>query len=264
MRTPDVEGSHGGEDLFRGFFTGFEDATDLSEASSLFDEAQRILSRALALHQEGFSKSLVELSRCEADLQRLTEERNFLKLLNGQKEEEIKDLRAKLAMAHKEQTELIEQVQQKAERIEQLLEEGNMMKAKTLGWKQNMDRLASEEEAAQDQLLAAESQLQDVKEKSSAQAKKIEDLEARLATELVKAKSEAKNVKADEEAIVAETLEEIHARGYDLTDEIRKAKELEDDAKAFSSSDGDDDDKSKRGSESGEDPGEEEATFENS
>lgn len=43
MRTPDVEGAHRREDLFRGYSTGFEDATDLSEASSLFDAAQQVL-----------------------------------------------------------------------------------------------------------------------------------------------------------------------------------------------------------------------------
>ncbi|XP_019257949.1 PREDICTED: myosin-14-like [Nicotiana attenuata] len=237
MRTPDVEGAHGGRTPSMG---------TLPESKM-----------ALALHQEAFSKSRVELSQCEVDLQRLTEERNALKLLNRQKEEEIKDLRAELATTHK--------VHQKAERIEQLREEGNMMKAETLGWKQNMDRLASEKEVARAQLSSAVSQLQDIQEKNSAQAKKIEELEARLATELAKAKSEAEKAKADAEAIVAvyrsdtkasqvqaresteaaqtralwiaefakcqsrrETLEEIHARGYDLTDEIRKAKELED------------------------------------
>ncbi|XP_019238874.1 PREDICTED: cingulin-like [Nicotiana attenuata] len=242
LRTPDVEGAHEGEDLFRGCFTGVEDATALSEA--------------LTLHREAFSKSRADLSRCEADLQKLTKERNALKLLSGQKEEKIKDLRAELATVHKEQTDLIEQVQQKSEKIEQLRKEVNMMRAETLGWKQNMERLASEKDAARAQLSLAESQLQGIKEERSAQAKKIEELEARLAAEHAKVKSEAEKVKADAEAAQnrafwiaeltkcqyrRETLEEIHARGFDLTDDSRKAKELEDDAKALASSDDDDD-----------------------
>ncbi|XP_070045692.1 uncharacterized protein [Nicotiana tomentosiformis] len=201
-RTPEVDGAHGGEYPFRGYFIGVEDATDLSEASSIFDEAQQALDRALALHHEAFSKSRAELSRCEADLLGLMEERNGLKLLSGKKEEEIKDLRAELAKAHQDQTDLFEQVmkilkahgldsgmvanisisqmQQKVERIDQFREEVNMMKAETLG----------------------------------------------------------------------ETLEEIHARGFDLTDEIIKAREHETDGGASTSSD---DDGSKSGSENGED-----------
>ncbi|XP_070010559.1 uncharacterized protein [Nicotiana sylvestris] len=131
----------------------------------------------------------------------------------------------------------ISQVQQKSERIEQFREEDNMMKVETLGWKQNMDHLASEKEVAGAQLSSSESQLQGMKEKSSAQIAELAKYQSRR-----------------------ETLEEIHARGFNLTNEIRKAKELEDDAKALSSFDDDDDD---AGSNSGEDPKGEEAAPEN-
>ncbi|XP_070049444.1 uncharacterized protein [Nicotiana tomentosiformis] len=174
------------------------------------------------------------------------------------------------------------------------------MEADTLGWKESMDRFASEKEAARAQLSLVESQLRGMKDKSTTQAKKIEELEARLASELAKAKSEAEKAKAEAEAIVAvyradakvaqvqareatktaqtrahwiveiamkekstsqekkieelearETLEEIHARGFDLTDEIIKAREHEDDdAGALASSD---DDGNKSGSKNGED-----------
>ncbi|XP_070047450.1 uncharacterized protein [Nicotiana tomentosiformis] len=161
--------------------------------------------QASALHREAFSRSRAELSRYEADLRGLTEERNALKLLCGQKEEEIKDFRADLAKAHQDQTDLIEQVmkilkshgldsgmaanisvsqlQQKAERIEQLCDEVEMMKVETLG--------------------VERSQLRGMKEKNSILAKKIEELEARLAFELAKAKSEAEKPKDEAEAIVA-------------------------------------------------------------
>ncbi|XP_070042142.1 uncharacterized protein [Nicotiana tomentosiformis] len=123
-----------------------------------------------------------------------------------------------------------------------------------------------------------------MKEKSSAQARKIEELEARLASEFAK----AKKAKADADAIMAvyradieaaqvqvreavetaqtrvhwvaeltkcqsrrETLEDIHARGFDLTEEILKAKELESDAVDLASDDDGDDIES--GSESEED-----------
>ncbi|XP_070017431.1 binder of USO1 and GRH1 protein 1-like [Nicotiana sylvestris] len=113
-----------------------EQSADVFEGAG--SEALRIKENApsglaLTLHRNTFSKSRAELSQCEANLQRLTEERNCLKLLSGQKEEEIKDLRAEL-------------VQQKAEKIEQLRDKAITKEAETLGWKQNIDRLASEKE----------------------------------------------------------------------------------------------------------------------
>ncbi|XP_070025293.1 uncharacterized protein [Nicotiana sylvestris] len=186
---------------FHGCFTGVEDASDLGDASSIFDEAHRLPSQALTLHREAFSKSRSELSWYEADLKRLTEERDALRLLSGQKEEQIKVLRAELAITHKEHTDLIDQVQKKAEMIEQLRKVANMMRAETLGWKQNMDRLASEKETARTQLSSAECQLQSMKEESSGQAKKMEELEARLVTELDKAKSKVETAKVNAEAI---------------------------------------------------------------
>ncbi|XP_070036861.1 uncharacterized protein [Nicotiana tomentosiformis] len=219
LKTLSIEGAHGREDPFRDYFTGVKDATGLSDlevlrkdsgmASILFNEVQQALNRASALHREAFSQSRAELSRYEADLRGLTEERNALRLLCGQKKEETKDLRAELAKAHQDQTDLIEQLQQKVERIEQLREEVDMMKAETLGWKEGMDLFAVEKENALSQL---------------------------------------------------ETLEEIHARVFDLTDEIIKAREREADAGALASSDDDDDAESKSGSESGEDLDGEEAS----
>nr|XP_016454813.1 PREDICTED: fibrinogen- and Ig-binding protein-like [Nicotiana tabacum] len=191
----------------------------------------------------------------------------------GKKREEIKVLRAELATTHKEQTDLIEQVQQKAEKIEQLREEAKM----------------KEKEAARTQLSSAECQLQSMKEENSARTKKIEELEARFVAELAKATIEAEKAKADAEEVVVvyradaetayarakeisdaaqvrafciaehakcqswtETLEEIHARGFDLAIEIESAKELEIEAKALLSSD-DDDSGSVSGFEGGED-----------
>lgn len=66
--------------------------------------------QAMVLHREASSKSQAELSRCEAELKKLVEERDGLKLLYSQKEEEIMTLRAELTRAHRDQTELIERV----------------------------------------------------------------------------------------------------------------------------------------------------------
>ncbi|XP_070054653.1 rRNA-processing protein EFG1-like [Nicotiana tomentosiformis] len=157
-----------------------------------------------------------------------------------------------------------------------------------------MDCLATERETALAQFSSTESQLQILKEKSLAQAREKEDLEARLASEL----AEAEKIKANADAMVAiyradaeaaqfheievvdtarirahwiaefvkyqtrrETLEEIHARGFDLSEEIKKARELKVEAGALASddddnndNDDDDDDGSKNGSQSREEP----------
>ncbi|XP_070050323.1 uncharacterized protein [Nicotiana tomentosiformis] len=189
--------------------------------------------------------------------------------------------------------------------IGKLYEEVDVIQAESLKWKDGMDLFAAEKEAARAQLSSVENQLQSMKEKSSVQVRRIEELEARLASELAKAEYDAKKAKADADAFVAvyranakaaqiqareatetantrahwvaelakcrsrrDTLEEIHARGFDLTEEIKRAKELEADAEALASDDADDDDDdddgSKSGSESREEPdGEETAPGDN-
>ncbi|XP_070036865.1 uncharacterized protein [Nicotiana tomentosiformis] len=124
-----------------------------------------------------------------------------------------------------------------------------------------------------------------MKEKSLVQGRRLEDLEARLASELDKAESNAEKEKADADALVAiyradaeaaqvqcrsrrETLEKIHARGFNLAEEIIRAKELEADAEALDfdddDDDNDDDDGSKSGSKNGGEPdGEETAPGDN-
>ncbi|XP_070051574.1 histone chaperone asf1-like [Nicotiana tomentosiformis] len=136
--------------------------------------------------------------------------------------------------------------------IGKLREEVDVIKAESLKWKEGMDRFAVEKEVARAELSSTENQLQSMKEKSSVQGRRIEEVEARLASELAKAESDAKK--------------DIHARGFDLTEEIKRAKELEADTEALASDDDDDDDNgdddgSKRGSESGEDPDGEETAL---
>ncbi|XP_070048732.1 uncharacterized protein [Nicotiana tomentosiformis] len=235
LGTLEVDGSHEGEDPFRDLFTGIEDVAGPSDASGLFHEAATV-------HREACSRSRAELRRYKADLRRVTEEKNALKLLFGQRGEEIKDLRAELSKAHQDQTDLTEQ--QKLEVVGKLRKEVDVIKAESLEWKEGMDHLATEKDAAQAQLLSAEGQLQGLKEKSSVQVRNIEELEAQYQSR-------------------RETLEEIHARGFDLTEEIKKAKELEADAGALASDnddDNDDDDGRKSGSESGEEPDGEETS----
>ncbi|XP_070044887.1 uncharacterized protein [Nicotiana tomentosiformis] len=258
---------HDGRDPFRDLFTGVEDATGTSDASDLFYGVQQALNQAATVHREACSQSRTELHRNDADLQRVTEERNSLKLLLGKMGEEIKDIRAELSKANQDQADLSEQPQQKIEMIGKLREEVDVIKAESLKWKEGMDCFAAQKEAARDQLSSTKNQLQSMKEKGSVQARRIKELEARLASGLAKAEYDAKKAKADADTLVAiyqddaeatqvqareaaktadtrahwvvelakclfwrETPEEIHARGFDLAEDIKMAKELEADA----------------------------------
>ncbi|XP_070047462.1 vicilin-like seed storage protein At2g18540 [Nicotiana tomentosiformis] len=199
------------------------------ESSGVEDASCRDEQPATTLHRESSSKYRAELARCEADIKKLMEERDALKLLYVQKEEEIMSIRAELTRAHQDQTELIEQVQQKAELVEQLREEAKMKEAETLGWKQNVDRLASEKD---------EGHIRGRVEAANTRAKEISDAaEVRLSRVAEHARRQSRR----------ETLEEVHARGFDLTVDIESAKVLEDEAEALLS----DDEDSVSGSENG-------------
>ncbi|XP_070049843.1 uncharacterized protein [Nicotiana tomentosiformis] len=210
-----------------------EDEEEEDDRSLLVDRVKKTIDAlmvagsmvAVTVHREVCYQSRAELCRYEADLRRVTEERNTVRLLFRQREEEIKDLRAELAKAYQDQTDLTEQVmiilkthglasrmvanfsisqlQQKLEVIGKLRKEVDIIRAETLGWKDGMDRLAAEKETARAQLSSVENHLQDMKEKSSIQERKIEDLEVRLASELAKAKSNIEKAKANADAFVA-------------------------------------------------------------
>ncbi|XP_070030690.1 uncharacterized protein [Nicotiana sylvestris] len=169
------------------------------------------------------------------------------------------------------------QFQQKRELVEQLREELKMKEADTLGWRQGMDSLASGKETLREQLASLERQLRSMKDESVARSLKIEELKAKSAAELAKAKSddeaiissyradaEAANARAKEISFAAEvklssaldharrqsrreTLEEVHVRDFDLSADIERAKTLEEEATALRS----DEDDSVSGSESG-------------
>nr|XP_016510398.1 PREDICTED: uncharacterized protein LOC107827723 [Nicotiana tabacum] len=160
--------------------------------------------KAITLHRHAFSKSRAELTRCEAEIKKLVEERDNLKLLYVQKEEEIRGLRSDFTKAQSEQIELIEQAQLKGELVEHLREVLKVKEAETLGWKQHMDRLASEKDMLRSQLTLIERQLQNVKGESLAHSRKIEELEAKSVAELAKAKFEVEafvaSYRADTEA----------------------------------------------------------------
>ncbi|XP_070045757.1 uncharacterized protein [Nicotiana tomentosiformis] len=263
------------------------DVAGAGDESDLFHGLGQALNQAAAIHREQCSRSHNELHRYVADLKHATDERNSLKLSLRQREEEIKDLRAELAKAYRDQSDLSEQGSC-ARRID-------VIRIESLRWKEGMDRFAVEKETARAQLSSYETQLQTMKEKGLVQARIIKELEARLASVLAKAESDAETAKTYADALVVvyradaeaaqvqarkaaesangrahwaaelakyrsrrETLEEIHARDFDLTEEIKRAKELEADAEALVSDDYNDNDGSKSRSENGGEPDKEE------
>nr|XP_033515631.1 protein maph-9-like [Nicotiana tomentosiformis] len=223
-----------------------------------FPEDARVLSApvgASVLHHETFLRYRDELKQLKAKVRELTEKRDAFKLLSEEIEWEVKNLRAKLEVARKEHADLVEQVQQKPDRIDKLRAEMDIVKAETDEWRGRMDRLASEKE------------LRAAKERAEVQIKKVEELQSRLgsavsdreslAKELRTAKSEVIVVKAEADEMVAqykahaeaaqdlvktivehikwqsrrEALEEVHFRGFDLSAEIKNAKVLEAEAR---------------------------------
>ncbi|XP_070040414.1 uncharacterized protein [Nicotiana tomentosiformis] len=248
-----------GEDPFRDLFTGIKDVAGAGDELDFFHGLRQALNQAAIVHREQCSHSQNKLHRYAADLNRATDERNSLRLSLWQREKEIKDLRAELAKAYRDQNDLSQQ--QKIEMIGKLLEEVDVIRMESLQWKEGMDRFAAEKETARAQLSSSEAQLQKMKEKGLVQARRIEELEARFSSVFAKAESDAEKAKADADALVAiyradaeaaqvqarevvesadgrahwvaelakyrsrrETLEEIHALGFDLSEEIKKGK----------------------------------------
>ncbi|XP_070018250.1 uncharacterized protein [Nicotiana sylvestris] len=149
--------THEGNDIFHECFVGVEDVSDLDPLM------------ATKLYWEVFKKSQAELSRCEADLKKLIEEIEALKRLYVQKEEELRNLQAELALDHKKG-----------------------------------DELDKKKETLLDQLALVKCELRNSKGENLARSQKIDELEAKSAADLAKAKSEAEafvaSYRADTEA----------------------------------------------------------------
>ncbi|XP_070020302.1 uncharacterized protein [Nicotiana sylvestris] len=199
--------------------------------------------------EEAIVKFRAELSQCEAELRKASGEEKVLRLLCSQKEEELKDLQTELAKAQKNEVEIDEhvtmiltqygllgltlesnnsmsQLQQELEMIWQLRGEVNQVKTDCHQWKENMDRLATDNEVVTSQLASSESQLRGIKVKSLAQAKKIEELEADLA----KAGAEAAQAKAEVEKMKATTNKtiDVYLRDAEAVQaELREASDRE-------------------------------------
>ncbi|XP_070052921.1 uncharacterized protein [Nicotiana tomentosiformis] len=239
LKTPDMGGGSSVGDPFWDCFTGVDEASEISDASLLLEEAQRFISRAI-------SRFRVDLSQREVELQKVSGERDALRLLCSQKNEAIKDLQADLAKAWEEEAELDKQ----AKRIEELET-----------W------LAEAKAEVESSIVMADKSIAVYcanAEAAQMEAKRIEELETRLAE--AKAEVESSIVMADKSIVVycanAEAAQMEAREAADIVDTrahwIKRVKELEAEALASDGDDDDDDEGSKSGSEYGGEPGGEE------
>ncbi|XP_070031595.1 uncharacterized protein [Nicotiana tomentosiformis] len=160
------EGAQGLADSFHNCFDGMDSAAS-EDVASLGDLSSSVL------HHEAFLRFREEFKRHEAETRELTENKDTYKLLSEK-------LQAKLEAARKEQADLLEHSQKRLDQVGKLQVEVDAVKADAEEWKKNMNRLASEKETTRAQLASTEVQLQAAKEKNSAQAKTIKELQSQL------------------------------------------------------------------------------------
>ncbi|XP_070032551.1 uncharacterized protein [Nicotiana tomentosiformis] len=180
---------------------------------------------------------------------------------------ELKKALKEASFLKQEHADLVKKVQEKINLIDQLWAEMDEVKATIEVWKGKIDMLASEKVVAKAELASVENQLQVAKDKADKWSRLNDDLQAQLSSavteldalgqEYVALRSKLDATSTDAEEIVAqyktnvevaetrlktkteyikrlsqrETLEEIHARGFDLSAEIEEARRLKAKAK---------------------------------
>nr|XP_009768929.1 PREDICTED: uncharacterized protein LOC104219876 [Nicotiana sylvestris] len=194
MRSSKLEARHEGHDIFRECLAWLDDGPDL-DASFIFDEARSLFKQVVVLHNRAFSKSQVDLARCEAELKKTLEERGVVKALYAKKKMEIYDLRVELTHAFQVELSMLRSFIRRTT-WKRSFEELKMKEAETLGWRQGMENLASEKETLREQLSSLEHQLRGAKEESLARGLEIEELKARSAAEMAKVKSDVATIMA--------------------------------------------------------------------
>ncbi|XP_070005474.1 uncharacterized protein At3g49055-like [Nicotiana sylvestris] len=208
LRAPDQSRVPGEEDPFWDYFTGIDDAADLNDVSTLFEEDQRLFSRAI-------TKFKADLSQCEVELKNSSDEEKALRPLYSQKEEELKDLQAYLVKTHRNEAELGKQVTVilKDYGILDLNVEANTSMSQL---QQILEMIG--------QLRGEVDQIRGAKVKNLAQAKKIKELEAKLA----EVEAEAAEARAGVERMKANADKTIYLRdAKDVQEELREASEQE-------------------------------------
>ncbi|XP_070040124.1 uncharacterized protein [Nicotiana tomentosiformis] len=243
------EGAHGEEVPFRGYFVGVEDATgpsdlEASKKSSGKAGIPRIFSEAqLALNQQfdpaGSTKArMIGQLRTEVDV---------VKAGAGELKKNMDHLASEKEAARAQLASVEAQLRSSKERA--LVQVKNIEE-----FQSRLGSVTSDRERLASELAAAKSEAEIAMANAGAMMA-IYRSDAEAAQVRVKEVAEASQARENWVAEHAkyqsrrETLEEIHARGFDLTAEIENAKELEAEARVLAFPD-DDDTKSMSGSES--------------
>ncbi|XP_070015757.1 uncharacterized protein [Nicotiana sylvestris] len=222
------------------------------------------------------------LDKKEEELKHLRSELTKAREYESELEKQVTSVLKKygLPLPSSEANTSMSQLQQKLDMIGQLRGEVDQVQAGCNNWKAKMDTLVVAKNDALAKVSALEVQLRNAQGINLVQAGRIAELEAGLAKakdEGVEVRAEAREIQAKADRTVTiylkdatdaqmelrgssdqekrsndyarrrsrrETLEEIHAKGFDLSEEIEQAKADEADAKFVLSSD--DDDKSKK------------------
>ncbi|XP_070057414.1 uncharacterized protein [Nicotiana tomentosiformis] len=226
------------------------------------EEDQEKMNEASVLHHERFLRSRMEISQLEFELKEQVWKKDMYRDLIEQQDEDLKDLLILIAE--------LEKVQEKIDLIELLQAEMDEVKTTAEALKGRMDLLASEKEDTKKELALVKDHLRVAKYKADKWSRLNDELRAQLASNAskwdalgqeytaLKSKLEATSIdsseveemlaqyKADVEIVEAhlrmkieyvkrlsrrETLEEVHARRFDLSDEFEEAKRLEAEAK---------------------------------
>ncbi|XP_070012825.1 uncharacterized protein [Nicotiana sylvestris] len=235
------------------------DETRTVDARSTFEEAQQLFSMV-------FDKLKSELLRCEAQLRKALDGEKYLSLLCDKKEKELRHLRYKANRSLNYESHLEKQLQSKMEDLERLWSKVGQAKHERNESRAQIDAHVAAKKKALAKMSALEVQFWNARENSSVQTSRIVRLESNLLemkSKVVDAWAEAKEIRAKadkkvdiylKDAVIAldelrgasdresrsnkyarcksrrETLEEIHARGFDLSEEIKQVKADEFDA----------------------------------
>ncbi|XP_070031773.1 uncharacterized protein [Nicotiana tomentosiformis] len=180
------------------FLVTEEDQAKMNEvgASSLFNEAQQALNRS-------FLRYRLEISQIEFELKEQVQKKDIYRLLSEQKDGAVKDLQDELDQAQKEASTL------KREHVDRVEKSSVIAEQDTLGREYEAIKSKLETTSADAEVMVAQYKAD------------VEAVETHL-------KTKAEYVKRLSQR---ETLEEIHARGFDMSAEIKEAKKLEAEAK---------------------------------
>ncbi|XP_070029330.1 uncharacterized protein [Nicotiana sylvestris] len=199
------------------------DDTELVDAKSTFEEAQRLCSMA-------FDKLKSELLHCEAKFHKALSGERSLRLLCDKETRELTHLRLELDRSRDYE-----------ETLECLRGEVSQVNSECNNLKSQIDIHTAAKRNVLAKASALEIQLRNAREGDSIQTSRITKLEIdllKLMAEVVDARAEAEEVRAKADK-KRETLEKINGKGFDLSEEIDQAKEDEFDAKFLISDDED-------------------------